>query len=493
MSILQELRALLRFRPVQLLGLTGFLATVGGMSFFLKFCVLDNDIWWHLKVGDWIIAQLAVPHNGILSRTAADRPWVAYSWGYEVLMSLAYKWLGLIGIGLYGTLLTVAVAYAIYWMLRHVSGRFWLSLALAVIVCSAFLFNLMPRPVFFSIVLFCVTLALLLEANRTGRVETLYWLPLIFVLWANLHIQFIYGLLPVGLLVAITLAQHIAKSRGIAPSFLLPTTLPSLPLLGVLAACLLATLIGPNTYHVYGVVLEYSQAKLAYSMIIELQPLGFRHYSNYVELLLGAAGFMAIGWQKKIDLFKLALMVIASVLAFRTMRDAWFLCIPAAACVAAIFAEHGEPEERESALELTGVFAGVAIMLLLLAGGAGFTTRGLDRAISATFPVDAINFLRKNQFPGPIYNTFDWGGFLMWYMPQYPVSIDGRNDLYGDQLDGEFLKVQSGDAEYKTDVVLNESGIVLVRERDGLASALKFDPRFRKVYEDGLATVFVRQ
>ena len=73
-----------------------------------------------------------MPHTGILSRTAANRPWVAYSWGYEVLMSRAYAWFGLLGIGLYGTLLTVGVAFAVYWMLRRISGRFWTSIGLAV-------------------------------------------------------------------------------------------------------------------------------------------------------------------------------------------------------------------------------------------------------------------------------------------------------------------------------------------------------------------------
>ena len=211
MSAARESRSLLRFRPLQLAALAGFLTFIGGFAFYTKLCVIDNDIWWHLKVGDWIVAHMAVPHTGILSRTAANRPWVAYSWGYEVLMSLAYKWLGLLGIGLYGTLLTIAVAYATYWMLRRVSSQFWVALVLAALTSWAFLFNGMPRPVFFSIVLFCITLELLLNANRTGRIEGLYWLPLIFFVWANLHIQFIYGLFLVGLLVATTGVQRLAQ------------------------------------------------------------------------------------------------------------------------------------------------------------------------------------------------------------------------------------------------------------------------------------------
>src|SRR6516165_9675353 len=174
---LDDLRFLLRIRPVQLGTLTGFLAVIGGISFYLKYCVLDFDIWWHLKVGDWILGHFAVPHTGILSRSAANRPWVAYSWGYEVLLSGAYQWFGLLGIGIFGTLLTLAIAYTIYWMLHRLSGRFWVALPLAAVVCSAFLFNGMPRPFFFSILMFCVVLTLLLEANRSGRIEPLYWLP----------------------------------------------------------------------------------------------------------------------------------------------------------------------------------------------------------------------------------------------------------------------------------------------------------------------------
>ena len=169
MSALRDFRNLLRFRPLQLAGLVAFLTFIGGFAFYTKLCIIDNDIWWHLKVGDWIVEHMAVPHTGILSRTAASRPWVAYSWGYEVLMSFAYKWGGLMGIALYGTLLTVAVAYAIYWMLRKLSGRFWLALVLAALTSWSFLFNGMPRPVFFSMVLFCVTLYLVLDANRTGK------------------------------------------------------------------------------------------------------------------------------------------------------------------------------------------------------------------------------------------------------------------------------------------------------------------------------------
>src|SRR5579885_3688549 len=106
-----ELRAMLGIRWLQLSALTLFLAGIGGIAFQKKFFVIDPDIWWHLKVGDWIVEHFALPHTGILSRTAAARPWVAYSWGYEVIVSRAYAWFGLVGIGVFGSLLTVCVAW----------------------------------------------------------------------------------------------------------------------------------------------------------------------------------------------------------------------------------------------------------------------------------------------------------------------------------------------------------------------------------------------
>ena len=483
----------LRNRWVQLSALTVFLTAIGINALKLKYCVIDYDIWWHLKVGDWIIEHFAVPHTGILSRTATARPWVAYSWGYEVLLSRSYAWFGLVGLGLFGTLLTMGVAFSIYWMLRRISGRFWVAGVLAGFVCGAFLFNVMPRPVFFSMMLYCVTLALLFEAQRTGRVKLLYWLPPLLLVWANLHIQFIYGLFAIGVLTGVNLLQGFLEHFELAPSFLKPATLPAKPLLAILALCLLATLIGPNFYQPYLAVFAYTKAKFTYKIIMELQPLSFRGFSNFLELFLAAAGFYAVGWQKKIDLFKLLLLVAASVVAFRTMRDGWFLCISAAACIADFPSPGAVRERAESWGELAIAAAVLVVILLIAAPAVDFNTREIDHAISADYPVNAINFLRRQPFSGPLYNNLNWGGFLMWYLPELPVSIDGRNDLYGDELDEIFYYSESAFPSYQTDPYLNEAGLVLLDSKLPLARILSIDPRFRLVYRDEIATVYVRR
>jgi hypothetical protein len=482
----------LRNRWVQVAALIALLAGIGVYSLRTKYCATDYDTWWHLKVGDWILQNSALPHSGILSRTAADRPWVAYSWGYEVLLSLAYSYLGLLGIGIFGTALTVAVVFAAYWMLRRLSGRFWLACILTGITCAAFLFDGSPRPVFFSYIFYCATLALLLEFQHTGRVQLLFWLPPLFLLWANLHIQFVYGLFVVGLFVAVHLTQQLLARLGFRPAYLSFSAVPARPLLGVLAACVLATLAGPNFYHPYTVVLAYTKAKFTYSVIIELQPLSFRQFSNFIELFIAAAGFYAVGWQKKVDAFKLVLLAVAVIVSFRTMRDAWFICFSAAACIVDFPVAEDAPNRRELWRDLAVVSAAVILLLFVSAPLTDFSTRGLDRAISANYPVNAINYLRRASFSGPLYNNLNWGGFLMWYLPELPVAVDGRNDLYGDELDKLFFDSQSAYPSYKTDPYLAEAHLVILDSRLPLAKILTIDPRFRLVYRDEIATVYQR-
>lgn len=491
MSVRQDLAGLLKLRALRLLAMTALITGVGTESFIKKISALDPDMWWHLSVGDWIVHNRSFPHTGIFSHTAANRPWMAYSWGYEVLLSQAYDWFSFIGMSLFGTVLTIAVAVAIFIMLYRISGRFWAAWLLCIAVWAAFLFNIAPRPVFFSVVLFTITLSLLFEAQRSGRVQRLYWLPLVFVIWANIHIQFIYGLAVLGLFAGINLLQRVGTSLRVYPEFLVSPTLTVAQPFVVLACCILAACVGPYSYHLYRQAFAISQSKIMYKMIIELQALSFDYFNQYVELLLASAAFFALGWQRKIDPFKLALLVLASIFAFRTWRDAWFVCVVAVA----VIADFPAPEQEREPIRLSGwatVIVASVLLLFLAARNTDFNTRGLDRLISSEYPVDAVNFLRRNPFGGPLYNSFDWGGFLMFYMPQYPVSIDGRTDLYGDAMDEQYYATQEAEPSYQSDPVLNEAGIVVLKRKFPIAQALLGDRRFRLIYRDDQAVVLVR-
>jgi hypothetical protein len=498
MSALHDLQALFERRALRLLALTALIVAVGAECLVKRLYVLDPDVWWHVCVGSWIVQHRAFPETGIFSRTAASHPWRAYSWGYEVLISRSYEWFSFIGMGIFGTALTVGAAVAVFFLLYRISRRFWVAWLLAAVVYAAFLFYIAPRPVFITAILFSITLTLLLEAQRSGNVRFLYSLPLVFLLWANCHIQFFYGIATVGLFAAINLFQRILISLARYPDSFARSMLPVGKVLVVFGFCVVATCLGPYSFHLYEVVFGYATSKIIYRMINEFQPPSFKFFNQYIELMLAAAGFYAIGFAKKIDPFKLALLILGSIFAVRTVRDAWFVCIPAAAIIADLFAREKENPATELRSKELGMkdWAGVAfasILLLLLVGrNVGFDTRSLDRAISKDYPVDAVNFLRRNPVGGPLYNSFNWGGFLIFYMPQYPVSIDGRTDLYGDAINEQYWDTQEAKDSYSTDPYLAEAGVVLLPTKLAISTALTGDRRFRVIYRDDIAVIFVR-
>ena len=479
-------------RPLRVLALALLLTIVAAPSLLPKFSVVDNDIWWHLKVGDWIIEHSAFPHTGILSRTAADRPWMAYSWIYEVLLSFFHYRFHLMGVAVYGLLLTLAVTYSVFWMTRRLAGRFWRPSLLATLCCAAFLFKIYPRPAFFSMMFFAILLTLLLEARRTGRLQLLYWLPPLFLVWANAHVQFIYGLFAAGLFVAVNLVQDWASHRGLATGFLDSPLLPLRTLLVLLGACVLATCIGPYSYHLYSVILNYATSKFPYAYIAEFQPLRFHTYTDFVQLLLALFAFFTLVRRRPLDPFLLSLLLVATIVGFRTARDAWFICIPATACLAEVVGSPA-PEPRETIIEKTGLAVVLAVLIFLYARLLSVNTQDMRLAIASHYPVRAINFLRDHPQPGPLYNTFNWGGFIAWYLPDYPVAIDGRTDLYGDEIDIRFYKTENGDPSYVDDPYLNEARLVVLPREMPLARLLNSDSRFTLIDGDSQSIIFVKQ
>jgi len=69
-------------------------------------------------------------------------------------------------------------------------------------------------------------------------------------------------------------------------------------------------------------------------------------------------------------------------------------------------------------------------------------------------------------------------------MPDYPVAIDGRNDLYGDDLDRLFYDTEMGRDSYATDPYLDGAGVVLLQKSEPLAGLLLSDPRRDKPRSD---------
>jgi hypothetical protein len=117
--------------------------------------------------------------------------------------------------------------------------------------------------------------------------------------------------------------------------------------------------------------------------------------------------------------------------------------------------------------------------------------------VSEHFPVKACEFITNNPLPQPLFNTYSWGGFLTWYLPEYPVAVDSRVDLYGDEILTSYFQVITGKERLDTNPSLASARTLLLERQSGMADALERIPvlsaQYRKLYSDDLAVVFVKQ
>jgi len=136
-------------------------------------------------------------------------------------------------------------------------------------------------------------------------------------------------------------------------------------------------------------------------------------------------------------------------------------------------------------------FTLVALAAFVRVGG------GLSRdenAIAEQFPVSAAEHLLAAKLRGPMLNSYNFGGYLIWKLyPQYQVFIDGRADVYGDAfMDEYYARAWQGRGDWQ--VYLERYNVqVVVMEPDGtLAQLLRTQPRWQLMYEDSIAVVFQR-
>ena len=445
-------------------------------------CVIDLDIWWHLRTGEWILAHHAVPQVDPFSGPLAGRPWLAYSWLYELVAVKLFHWLGLAGIVAYSSGMVLAITVAMYHMVRRVQRDFSLAvlLSFAAVFCMGRLYT--PRPWLFTILLFILELDILMQARRTGRVRGLLWLPAIFALWANVHIEFVDGLMVLGLAWAETLAAHwgLGAETRVRPVWMG----------GALAASALATLANPYGWRIYGVAYELATQGGALNKVSELQAIPFRDLPDFLILLLALASAAALAWRRRFALFETALLCFAAVLSFRSQRDVWAMAAVGAAILAAMIAG-----SEKGAIRLPKYATAIAVLAAGIAMPVGFRAMRVNNVQLGTqlakgLPVQAVEEVWAKGYAGPLYNTFDWGGYLIWAL-RMPVSIDGRQNLYGDQRIDRSVATWSAQPDWASDAQLMKAGVVIGPVKAPLTQVLRMDSRFQLVYEDKVAAVFV--
>jgi hypothetical protein len=442
----------------------------------------DPDIWWHLRTGECILQHHAVPRVDPFSWPNAGKPWPAYSWLFELLVIKAFLRFGLVGVVGYSAAMVLAITVAMRHLVQRLQSDFTIVVLLTFAACYSLGHMYTPRPWLFTILFFVVEIDILMYARRTGRLRELAWLPLIFALWSNVHIQFIDGLLVLGL----ALAEAVAARWGIGEK----TRLRAPWLAAAFVGSVAATLANPFGWHIYRIAYDLAAQPGVLDKINELKAMPFRDSTDYCVLFLALASATALAWSRRFRFFEIGLLLFAVVVSFRSQRDVWVVATAAAAILASTVMG-----TQRTTVRLPRFAPALAVVVAVLAVLAGFrvlrvNNQLLDTQIAKTLPVDAANAIRANGYAGPLYNDFNWGGYLIWAL-RMPVSLDGRAAFYGDQSIDRSVATWSLQPDWATDPELKSAGLVIGPVTAPLTQMLRIDSRYKLVYEDKLAAVFV--
>jgi hypothetical protein len=121
-------------------------------------------------------------------------------------------------------------------------------------------------------------------------------------------------------------------------------------------------------------------------------------------------------------------------------------------------------------------------------------TSDLEKAVDRIYPVRAVEYLRQHPVHGPMFNDYGFGGFLVGRLPEQPVFIDGRGDLYErGGIFGEYVEVS--DMKPAAFRILDQYHIqaCLLDRKDALSTALGAMPNWELRYSDALTALYVRR
>ncbi len=444
--------------------------------------VSDPDVWWHLRAGEWMVAHHSVPRVDPFSAGGMGKPWVSYSWLYELVLTGLFGRLGLVGIVTYTSAMVLAITVALYHLVRRQQGDFNLAVMLTFAASLAMQQLYSPRPWHFTILFFVLLVDILMQVRRTGEARELMWLPAIFAIWANVHIQFIDGLIVLGLALAEAVAGHWWNAAR--------TRLKTGWIAAAILASVAATLVNPYGWRIYKTAYELATQPGVIDKIAELQSMPFRFASDYCVLLLTLGAVAVLAWRRKVKVFETVFLLLAAYLSFRSRRDTWIVVTAATAILAGNLGTMAVAERRRYWFlgPVTALATAVVVGLGLL--GMQVNNAALAAKLADDLPVKAVEFVKQHQLGGELYNDYGWGGYLMWGLRR-PVSIDGRAGVQGTERMDRFGKTWAADPSWSSDPELAKAGVVIGPVKAPLVQVLRMDSKFRLVYEDKVAAVFV--
>lgn len=457
------------------------------------------DIFWQLQSARHMLETGAFIYHDIFS-LAADAPRFEHCWLHDLIFYGAWSAGGYACISLLKGALVAATAVLVLLTARIRAGALWPVLPLALPVFFYLRGSWLERPQLWSF-LFCALFLYLFTRSERGDYRALWWLPALTVLWANLHAGAVLAVpmaaaYAVGALVSSSAGQRGRALRSLLPLLLIPLSL-------------LVTPYGLMTLKTLVAAPFQGDASGLSTQIYNLDWRSTRFDTNPLYFYaLGLTALLMLLGGRRFRFSDLLLLAGLGVMGLRLERHSTFFFLAAAALLPAYMAATVPLLQRffpNGIRQRVGVWArvlslGMALWMVVslmqaALPQAGFFDLGLRQR---HYPVEAARFVEQNRLPGTLYNTYDWGGYLMWTLyPEYRVFWDGRSD--STEMFDLGRQVMSGAQGwqvtldcFEVNTIVTKACTVDTGQHYPLIDRLAQSSDWSLVFADGPALVFVR-
>jgi hypothetical protein len=384
----------------------------------------DTDFWWHLKTGQYIVQKHALPFPDPFAYTTAMNPLaypgedqvrhfnLTHEWLAQVMLYAAYSVGGLPAVVLMRATILATLCALVGLLAARRARNFYAGIAAAFATASLAHWVAVDRPMIVSF-LFVAVFMTALEFRRA-----LWLLPPLALIWANCHGGFF--------LAWVVLLAYCAES---IPTFTRwdfvkareMTASDRRRLWLVTASAIAASGLNPSGFGVVSTLFRYRQSPMTANLIEWHPPYLWGAPYAFDVLLYASALALIVSWRKVwlTDWLLFAAFATAALLAFRNIM---LIGLLAPILIAMYF-----PARFRFRMPRIAVWAVPALLGIVLATGVARGSFFQLRGAMWKFPVGAADYLLTNHVPGPVFNTYEHGGYLIWRLwPQYRVFIDGR-------------------------------------------------------------------
>jgi hypothetical protein len=375
----------------------------------------QNDTWWHLAAGRDMFATGRIALTETWSHTARGAKWANYEWLTQVLFFALYRAGGLRLLTFVASSAIIA-AYALAW--RAMRGPLDARGLLLVVAVTDSTLVWAVRPQVLTLCLVAVTFTLMLKRRWA-------WLPPLFVLWANLHGGVALG----GLLLVAALTAALWVERRAARTIVLTGL-----------ACVAAGCLTPLGWR-YWIEVVTSLNRSAANAITEWQSPAFEGPHVIFWAALVALPVAAVIARHRLRRFDTLMPIIAAlffgVLAAKSQRNVpVFLLMTLPASTRLLWGNGSTPTAPRRATEpWRSALHCVVLGATLLAAGAYVARAWLFRpSMLGWTPMTAGAAQAIRACQPPIYNPYNEGGYIVWFVPEQPVFLDSRQDPYPTSL-----------------------------------------------------------